>query len=145
MEENLDATASIAIAVVGYNTTFNVDSGESSVWARMISTSMDVNVIVFDWTQLAFESYLCLALLVTPACAKYLADVVTALKGHHGIPHENITFCGYSLGAQLIGLASEQLPEKINKCLGTIQYSNRNFPIADNTDFFSNRCCWPNL
>lgn len=103
----------------GYSTSFDAEGGMLSTWARVVSKSLDSNLVVVDWSELAFDNYGCLVHETVPAVADFLARSIYTLFDH-GVRPESIVFGGHGLGAHIGGLTADQIRPKPKSIVGTI-------------------------
>lgn len=118
IRRGLDLSVDTGFMIHGYSTSFDAEGGMLSTWARVVSESLDANIVVVDWSDLAFDNYGCLAHETVPAVANFVARAIYTLFDH-GVRPESILFGGHCLGAHIGGLAADQIRPKPKAIAGT--------------------------
>lgn len=112
---NLDRSADTWILVPGIRSRIPAD-GTYIQFAKAISTVLDSNVIIMDWSAWAYSNYFCIVTEEVPQLSNHLKFIIEQL-GKARIPQTKITLAGYNVGAHIIGVTSRILSKKINNCL----------------------------
>lgn len=119
IRKNLDLNAPTIIVIPAVITAdLFVDSAFILDWLKLIGSTNNRNVILIDINGLANQNYGCIARILAPQIADYLAIVIQTLIHRCGVSQNDLWICGHSIGAHLAALTSERIPNKIPVCFG---------------------------
>lgn len=119
IKQNFDLNAPISNIIPDYATEVHTASGTIHKWAITVGKNYKSNVIIHDWSKLAFKNYACVVKNIVPKIADAVAKVINTLRKKYGIKRNKFVIGGLGVGAHIGGLASERLPQKLHVCLGT--------------------------
>lgn len=116
---NIDPNAPLSIIVPAIiDNDLLVDDENIVNLARGVVNHYGRNVIIADISAFSTQNYGCIATLIAPKVAEYLAGVILALEQIGVVRCQDVWVGGHGVGAHIAGLTSERLPQKIKVCWG---------------------------
>lgn len=121
IRNNIDLNAPISIIIQDIISPDLLADNEINVnLAKGVASYYNRNVILVNLDAITNQNYGCIANVIAPKVADYLADVILSLLQICRIDWNTLWIGGHGIGAHIAGLTSDRLPIKVKVCWGKL-------------------------